>query len=222
MLKRLFHIGSAVIAAVVLTTGCAAPEYTYVKNSDQKTYFKIPHEWHQIETDDLDDYLTGANPDSAASVIRQQRWWSVAYDADADPSPGHLTTSLVTDEPVVYARVAQLTEPQQNAVSLDGLRDLFLPVTADAREAAASTGQLTGFELLKDEVLTPDDGTHGVRVVYDYDLGQGVLHTFDLTALVNNTGDKLYLLFIRCTTSCYRERADELDTIATSFTVRSK
>jgi hypothetical protein len=34
----------------------------------------------------------------------------------------------------VYARVAQLTESQQNAVSLDMLRNAFLPVTDDARE----------------------------------------------------------------------------------------
>jgi hypothetical protein len=116
--------------------------------------------------------------------------------------------------------VAQLTEPQQNAVSLDMLRNAFLPVTDDARQAAAEALPLEGFELLHDEVLTPSNGLHGVRVVYDYELGFGVLHTFDLTALVNNDSSKLYLLIIRCSTSCYRERAGELDTIAKSFTVR--
>ncbi|WIM98523.1 hypothetical protein ACTOB_002124 [Actinoplanes oblitus] len=221
MLKRAIHWGAAVITVAAVTVGCAAPEYTYVKNAEQKTYFKVPHDWHQLPTGDLDDYLTGSNPNSASSAIRQRMWWSVAYDAAAIPDPVHLTTSDVTDEPIVYARVAQLTEPQQNAVSLDMLRDMFLPVTEDAREAQAANTQLTGFELLSDEVLTPSDGTHGVRVVYNYEI-TGVMHTFDLTALVNNTADRLYLLFIRCSTSCYRERTEQLDTIATSFTVRSK
>jgi hypothetical protein len=222
VLKRWIHIGITMIATAAVTTGCAAPEYTYVENSDQKTYFKVPHEWHQAATGDLDDILSGTNPDSANAAARQRMWWSVAYDADADPTAAHLLTSRVTEQPIVYARVARLTESQRNAISLDTLRDMFLPVTADAREAAAPTTQLTGFELVTDQLLTPDDGLHGVRVVFDYELADGVLHTFDQTALVNNTGDTLYLLIIRCSTSCYRERSGELDTIATSFTVRSK
>jgi hypothetical protein len=119
-----------------------------------------------------------------------------------------------------------LSTAQQNEVSLDMLRNAFLPVTDDARQAAeesagaGGTG-LTGFELVNDQVLTPANGLRGVRVVYDYELGGGVLHTFDQTALVNNDGSKLYLLIIRCSTSCYRARSGELDTIAKSFTVRS-
>ena len=85
----------------------------------------------------------------------------------------------------------------------------------------AATLPLTGFELVQDQVLTPSSGLHGVRVVYDYELGNDVLHTFDQTALVNNDGSKIYLLIIRCSASCYRERSSELDAIAKSFTVRS-
>ena len=221
MLKRAFSAGVAAVAAIAVAGGCGAPEFTYVKNSGQKTYFKVPHDWHAIGTRSLDDVLSDTNPDSATTKLRQQLWWSVAYDASADPTPDHLLTNEVTNQPIVYARVAQLTEAQQNAVSLDMLRDAFLPVTDDAREAAAATIPLTGFELVHDEVLTPSSGLHGVRVIYDYELADGVLHTFDQTALVNNDGSKVYLLIIRCSTTCYRERSSELDTIAKSFTVRS-
>ena len=223
MLKRAVRVGAvaiAVVAAILGAGGCGTPEFTYVKNSGQKTYFKVPHNWHQIGTESLDNVLSGTNPDSATRQLRQQLWWSVAYDASADPTPDHLLTDDVTTEPIVYARVAQLTESEQNAVSLDMLRNVFLPVTPDARQAATAL-QLTGFELVHDEVLTPSSGLHGVRVVYDYELGNGVLHTFDQTALVNNDGSKLYLLIIRCSTSCYRARSSELSAIAKSFTVRS-
>ncbi|MFI5952280.1 hypothetical protein [Cryptosporangium sp. NPDC051539] len=223
MLKRAVHIGAAAVAALVLlaTGACAQPEFTYVKNSGQKTYFKVPHAWHATATKRLDDALSGTNTDSAAAAMRQQSWWSVAYDASEDPAADHLVTVGLTDEPIVYARIAPLSEQQQSKVSLDLLRNAFLPVTADAREAAAQTLPLTGFELVQNEVLTRSGGLHGVRVVFDYELANGVLHTFDQTALVNNAGTRLYLLIIRCSTSCYRERAGELDTIATSFTVRS-
>jgi len=225
MVKRAVRGGVAAIAAAVviaLLGACGTPEFTYVKNSERKTYFKVPHHWHETGTEALDDRLSGVNPDSAAKQLRQQSWWSVAYDASADPASEHLITGRATDQPIVYARVAQLSPAQQNMVSLDLLRDVFLPVTDAARQEAAATSQLTGFELLRDDVLTPAGGLHGVRVVYDYELADGVLHTFDQTALVNTDGSTLYLLIIRCSTSCYRERSDELDTIATSFTVRSE
>jgi hypothetical protein len=210
-----------VVAVAFGAAACGTPEFTYVKNSDQKTYFRVPHDWRETGTDTLDNALSGTNPDSATAEMRQKLWWSVAYDASAYPTADHLLTDRVTAEPIVYARVAQLTEPQQNAVSLDLLRNVFLPVTDEAREAAAGTIALTDFELVHDEVLSQSGGLHGVRVIFDYGLG-GVLHTFDQTALVNTDGSKLYLLIIRCSTSCYRDRSGELGEIAKSFTVRGK
>jgi hypothetical protein len=221
MRRRAIHVGAAVLTAATLVAGCAAPEFTYVKNSGEKTYFKVPHEWHQTGTDGLDDALAGTTPESASSEVRQQLWWSVAYDAAADPDSDHLLTKGVTMQPIVYARVAQLTKSQRDSVSLDMLRNSFLPVTEDVREASANTIGLQGFELLQDDVLTPASGLHGVRVVYDYELTGGIVHTFDLTALVNNDSSKVYMLLIRCAATCYRDRAGELGEIAKSFTVRS-
>ena len=221
MRTRVIHVGAALIALVALVAGCGAPDFTYVKNTGHKTYFKVPQGWHETATKSLDDALSGTNTDSVAAQIREQSWWSVAYDAAEDPAADHLVTIGATDDPIVYARVSPLTEEQQSKVSLDLLRDAFLPVTPAAREAAAASLPLTGFELVSNQVLTPSDGLHGVRVIFDYELRNGVLHTFDQTALVNNAGTMLYLLIIRCSTSCYRDRVEELDTIAKSFTVRS-
>ena len=213
---------AAATAGVLLLGACAAPEFTYVKNSGQMTYFKVPHGWHAADTKTLDDVLSGTNPDSVAAEQREQVWWSVLYDASAHPAAEHLVTGAETDEPVVYARVAPLNPTAQNEVSLDTLRDLFLPVTDAARAQAAQTSTLSGFQLLRDQVLTPSNGLHGVRVTYEYEMDNGVLHTFDQTALVNNDSSKLYELIIRCSSHCYRERSSQLDDIATSFTVRSK
>lgn len=225
MIKRAIHVVTAAIALAVVvgTGGCAPPAFTYVKNSGQKTYFKVPYEWHETKTSSLDDMLTGTNPDSASSQARQQAWWSVAYDAASYPAASHLISQSTTEQPIVYARISPLSQAQANQVSLDMLRNAFLPVTDDARQAADQNGGtgLTGFELVNDQVLTPSSGLRGVRVVFDYQLGSGVMHTFDQTALVNNDGSKLYLLIIRCSASCYRARSSEMDTIAKSFTVRS-
>ncbi|GAA4683715.1 hypothetical protein [Phytohabitans rumicis] len=211
-----------VVAAMLLLTACGAPEYEYVKNSDHKTYFKIPSTWEKVNQDSLDEWAVGADPSSATAKIRDQLLWTVAYDADADdPAVSHVYGMLPTPKPVAWAKVEQLLPEQSDSVSFDALRNAVMPFTTDARDAATQAGSmLTDFEPLRDEVLTPEKGLHGVRVVFNYSL-LGQLHTFDLTALVNDDASLLYMLFIRCTAKCYADRADELEGIVTSFTVRS-
>lgn len=217
--KRVIAI---VFAGTLLLSACGAPEFEYVKNSDHKTYFKIPSNWEKVNQDALDEWAVGADPDSATAKIRDQLLWTVAYDADAAaPAVAHVYGMLPTPKPVAWAKVEQLLPAQSDSVSFDALRNAVMPVTQDAREAATAAGStLTDFELLRDEVLTPEKGLHGVRVVFNYAL-LGQLHTFDLTALVNDDASLLYMLFVRCSAKCYADRADELEGIVTSFTVRS-
>ena len=41
-------VGGCAVLLGVAVAGCGAPQYTYVANSSQSTYFKVPHGWHQI------------------------------------------------------------------------------------------------------------------------------------------------------------------------------
>jgi hypothetical protein len=223
MLSRAIRAGVAALAVVTTLSGavaCGAPEFTYVKNSGEKTYFKVPHEWHEISEKELDDAIISS--DSVAAAVLRQRTWFVAYDAAAVPTPEHLIPLQATDEPFVYAQIRQLDEEEQGGISLDGMRDFYLPFTAAARQATAEDSTLTGFDPLLDQVITPSDNVHGVHVLYEYTLPGGDPHIFDQTVLVNNAGDRLYALIIKCSTRCYRDRAEELGKIASSFTVRSK
>ncbi len=216
--------GLVVVAITALTAGCGQPEFKYVSNSDEKTYFKVPNSWHEISGSEVTDGFTGeVNPDSLVAAAQKQLWWSVAYDADSEPTPDHMTTILTSPEPVLYATIRHQLPLQQDAVSFDSMRDMFVPVSEGQRQLAAQAGiALEGFELLHDEVLKGPDGVHGVRVVFNYQFPTGILHTFDQTAWANQDSSILYFLLIRCTAKCYRDRVDELNDVATSFTVRSK
>jgi hypothetical protein len=233
------HSSRAMVALVGLIAlfcatlaGCGEPEFTYVKNSGAHTYFKVPHSWHQLAQSEMIDPFSGSDQDSAQRAIENQLVWSVAYDADPEPDGTHIITG--TDEPFVYSSVRPLTQGAQGMVSLDLLRNLIIPVTAmsqkpsdTAYQAAAQQGfNVESFELLRNDLLTPGSGIRGVRVVFNYKFpgllpGAGLLNTFDQTALINDDATKLYVLLIRCSARCYQKRAAELNTVATSFTVRS-
>ncbi len=212
---------AAAVAAVILTcvmlgaaSGCAPPQFTYVANSANKTYFKVPATWHEINQSALQPAPTGASPTPGTDEE-----WAVAYDAANAATPAHLVASD-TPDPIVYVSV-QPTSAAGGEVSLDTLRDLVLPVTGAARSAAGtSPTSFTDFKLVSDSVLTPKSGLRGVHEVYQYRVAGGPSQTFDQTAYTNKDGSKVYLMLLRCSSECYKARQAELEGVMASFTVR--
>jgi hypothetical protein len=202
-------------AVIVTTAACGAPEYTYIKNSSDRTYFKVPSSWRVIDEKALEQVSSGGSTPSQKSDR-----WAVAYDAADVPSPAHLVDKD-TSEPIVYASVQQVPEAARAQVSLDTLRDLLLPVTPAAREgAAAGSATFTDFNLVEETVLTPQPGLRGVHEVFQYRVQKGPLQTFDKTAYMNSDASKVYVMLLRCSSECYKARRAELESMTASFTVQ--
>jgi hypothetical protein len=204
--------GWAILLGVTLT-GCAAPQYTYVANSGENTYFKVPYGWHKISDSSLSTELKAETGSSGGG-------WMVAYEAGREPAAGDFL-SFDTPQPFVFAEIGTLSTTASGSMSYDALRDFFLPVSSTARSTASQQGfPLTGFSQIRDQVLTPGQGVHGVRETFDYTDG-GVADTFDEIALTNADQTKVYLLVLHCTTSCYSSEKTEINDVMSSFTVRS-
>jgi hypothetical protein len=204
--------GCALLLGVTVTvSGCAAPQFTYVANSSQSTYFKVPSAWHKIG-----DSALAAELQSSGSGA-----WMVAYEAGKKPAAGDFASAKVT-VPFVFAEVGDLSSSASSELSYDALRDIFLPVTATARSNAAAQGQgLSGFKQIRDQVLTLAQGVHGVRETFQYSFTRGVTDTFDQIALTNADQTVVYLLLLHCTSSCYSQDQTQINDVMTSFTVRS-
>jgi hypothetical protein len=207
-------VGGCALLLGVALSGCAAPQFTYVANSSESTYFKVPNAWHKISDAALSSELRAVAGGSGGG-------WTVAYDAGHKPTAGDFL-SFGTPEPFVFAEVGQLSSTASNELSYDTLRDFFLPVTSTARQNAAAQGfPLTGFKQIRDQVLTLGQGVHGVRETYDYTMNGGVSDTFDEVALTNADQTVVYLLVLHCTTSCYSNDQTEINDVMSSFTIRS-
>lgn len=208
--------GLGVVLAMILIAGCGAPRFTYVANSGEHTYFKVPPGWHKVSDSKLAAALNGGKAPSQPSGV-----WSVGYDGSSVPVASHVLSSL-TAQPFVFALVGKLNPNAENAMSYNGLRDFFLPVTQTARQSAAQQGfPLTRFHLLHDSLLTAGQGVHGVRVTYQYTYPDGSTDTFDQVAYTNSDSSEVFVLFVHCLTSCYQRHLGQITTVMTSFTVRS-
>ena len=208
--------GLSALVVAIAVAGCAAPQFTYVADGSANTYFKVPYGWHKISGGELATaFRSPGNPFGPGT-----RLWDTAYDADSTPTAAHLFSPLAT-QPFAFAYVAPLSATGSNSMSYNGLRDVMLPVTAAARQAAARAKvPLTGFHLLRDTRLALSQGVHGVWDTFDYTYPGGITDTFDQVALTDADNTQIYVLIMHCLATCYRQNQREFNTIMSSFTVR--
>ncbi|HEY6274813.1 MAG TPA: hypothetical protein VIX86_00640 [Streptosporangiaceae bacterium] len=200
----------------VMVAACAAPQFTYVANSASQTYFKVPNGWHKLSDAAIAHALGGAKSATVPVGV-----WSVGYDGSSIPSASHIFGASAS-QPFALALVEPLSATAANSMSYNSLRDVFLPVTSTTRQSATKSGfPLTGFHLLQDSVLTPGQGVHGVRDIFDYTFPGGSTDTFDQIAFTNADNTELYLLVLHCLATCYQKHTGEINTVMSSFTVRS-
>ena len=212
-----FFGGLGVLLVAVIATGCAAPQFTYVSDSGANTYFKVPFGWHRIS----DGSLAAQFKTKGTTLGRVAGTWDIAFDADHAPTAVHLF-SPNAKQPFAFAFVTPLSAAASRTLSDNGLRDVLLPVTSASRAQAAQTSfPLTHFKLLRDIVLTPGQGVHGVWDTYNYTYPGGITDTFDQVALTNSSRTQLYVLMVHCVATCYSHNRNQVDTIMSSFTVRS-
>jgi hypothetical protein len=210
-------VAGLITVLITAVAGCGGPAYTYVTNSQDHTYLRVPVGWRQLDT----KAVAGALGIDPADQSTQAGFWLQGYDADPRPSVEHLT-GQVADAPAVFIGVRDVPASVRGQISLDLLRNLFRPVSDSAREQDAlnPTSQFSGFSLVSDQVLAPSPGLRGVHVVYVYRIDGGPPQTFDQIVYVNDDASKLYMFYVRCSTQCYGQRKPEITNVVSSFTVR--
>ncbi|HEY2687345.1 MAG TPA: hypothetical protein VGJ50_02830 [Streptosporangiaceae bacterium] len=208
-LRHLYRIAALLIAGLAVA-GCVAPEYTYVTDSSDNAYFKVPPSWRQVSQSRLEAAQGPSSQDGAYL-------WSRAYEDNTKPSIQHVFAA--SSRPIAYASVVQLSASERNDMSFNSMRDLLLPVTANARKAAsAAHAELAGFSLLGDQVVTNNHNYRGIREIFNYNLG-ATPETFDLTVMTNSDTTKLYFLLVHCTETCFASHYPQISQVVGSFTV---
>ena len=203
------------VLPAIAIAGCGTPQFHYVSDSSASAYFKVPYFWHKIGDSSLAAQLKRSGFTTGSTI------WETAYDAGWVPSASHVFSAAAT-KPVALALITPLSPAASNAMSYNMLRDIFLPVTPQDRQQASTHGfQLQGFRLLSDSVIAPGKNVHGVREIYQYTYPDGHIDTFDQVALTNSNSTMVYLLLVHCLSTCYSKNSSQIDTVMTSFTVRS-
>lgn len=209
MFKRI----TATAIALLLLSACA-PSKQYEGRKSDGVFYAVPNGWHRVD----DKALTKEESKNASqdaldrlSMVTYQMGFTKAKSI----SPRDVFMLKPTDQPVLYVRFRDLFPEERNAISLNTLRNIILPVT-DLLDGTINNDR--NFQMYDDQEVI-EEGGRGVNLLYSFDY-EGINETVNQVALYSNDQSKIYLFIIRCSTDCYKKNVDEIDKIVKSFTVR--
>ncbi len=199
------------VAAPLVLAACAGTGYHYVKSSEDKTYFKVPENWHLYDEESVLGALEGDLSKDEIEARRDTTWMSV-FDADPDPSLDHVA-SRQPNYPVGRAIVQPLSPEASDSASLQSLRNLFFEVDS-ALEAGSATVKTY-------EPVQLDGGFHGSHLVANLSNKKATL-TVNQVAVFDQATSKLYAISIYCSTACYDKYESKIQAVIDSWTVRDE
>jgi hypothetical protein len=223
---RALLAGCLLVVVLGAAASCASPRYDYVTNKTAGAYMKIPRDWTSQRLNG--PALMGIDAKNVSpeglSVLASQTWL-VGIDSATTFDAQHLLVPDAT-HPKGYLEIRNLLPNEANALSLNDLRNLVIPMDqaqlaqtqalqTDPQSALATPEVLT----LVDDTIHNSDGVHGVHLVYQIRTTDGLV-TFDQTSLLDSKLTRLYQLVVACSSECYALNRPAIDDIQTSFTVK--
>lgn len=213
-LRRVLATAVGVGVALAALTSCAKPDFRYAAERAGSApagtvYFKVPQDWTEFPAAQIAAAEKGWTGGADAAALLGATSWQAAYDAAPTPSLDHVLGRSVPDRPVVYASLRSLYAEEQAGATTSALRDMLVPVSTLGSAVRVTT----------DETVTQGSAS-GVHLVYSYAPGPGLPEeTIDQTAYLSDGRDAVYLLVVRCTTTCYAAHRDEIATVTASYTI---
>ena len=190
------------------------PSKQYAGSKEDGAFFAVPNGWTKVSQTALKKVESkNSNQDDLdrLSMVTYQ----IGFSKSKKITPREVFLIEPTDQPVLYVRFRNLFPEERNAISLNTLRNIILPVTEYLDGTRAND---RNFQLFDDQEIV-EKGGKGVNLLYSFDYN-GVNETVNQVALFSNDQSKIYLFIIRCSTVCYNKNIDEIDQIVKSFTVR--
>jgi len=203
-----------VLASLLFLTGCGAQSQIYAASKSEGVFFTVPKTWHVISNAALNKF-EAKNAQGLAAERQTLVTWQVAYSTQRKVKPSQIFEIDAPKKPIAFARVRNLSADEINAVSLNVLRDVIVPLSSWVSEPTADT---PSFDIYDDYEVV-EKGARGVRTIFTF-THLGVAQTIDQTAMISPDNSKVYLFIIRCTNTCYKKNEKLMTQISNSFTVR--
>jgi len=173
-------------------------------------YFKVPWGWTEFPAEQITKAQQGWSADPTAKTLLDATAWQSAYDAASQPSLTDVLGTGTPNSPVVYASLRSLYSGETAGATSAALRDMVVPLSTLGAAVHVTT----------DDIMTQGKVT-GVHVIFSYlPLPGTPAQTIDQTAYFSAGKDAVYLLVVRCSSTCYAAHRSEIASVVSSYTIQ--
>jgi hypothetical protein len=198
------------VCMVVAVLASCSTRYTYVANSGDRTYFRMPKGWKVFDESELRaSHALGISPTEQPGAAPM---WIVAFDADPSASAKDLAFGDAR-YPQGLAQVRTIEDATRASFSDASIRNSLLPLDQLAQQSPGAV------QLLDSAAIKQADGVHGMRLVYRL-TAPGTSITVEQIGMVDSGTQKLHLLAIWCASTCYDRYRGSIAQVVDSWTVK--
>lgn len=207
----------AITASVVLLlAACGQSKFQYVSNRSVGSYLKIPTAWPVRDVTQEETQGRVQEPQQGIDSV-----WHLAFSTgdatqvDAKDLPTEVRGSVQVFSVRDYYRETFSISQLRASVFLGNVDPVYPQQDLDSRN-----NRLVGYQLVAE-----DGGLTGSRVVANLNIdptgSAEAWITQDVTLLFDNQNGMVYVLSMYCAGDCYERHQDQINQVATSFTVRT-
>ncbi len=218
--RRRVFLTLAIGALVGTSCSVTNDGYTFVKNSRENLFFKLPDEWKQYPV------TIATVTDRPVTATGELSRWAIEFDGAAKPNKKHLI-ERVAAAPVGFSEAFPLSSKGQDEISEKALRTMVLQeLLVEPADPFDLVDQVPGrFEIVDYKQIRNKKGVWGHKIIVNIQMDSIDGETPQWLTV----GQKIYLdrkaetlrrLVIRCSATCYRSKRSQLDTVLNSFSFR--
>lgn len=214
-----------VALALALAAGASAcatsSEYEWydAKTDGVRSFFRVPKGWERFEVTDEPD-PSRPEPIGGMALAR-----NIVLDGSPTPTEDNFFID-VPDHPVGIFSVIELDPQVRGDRQLHdnmGLSLMRAISTGDEGLDPLSEWQNgnAAFELIRYREFTTESGMRGARITFNWLRAENAWVTIDQAVMVDPADTKLYRLFVKCESSCFKANQRQLTEILDSWQVRN-
>jgi hypothetical protein len=189
-----------------------------VKNAKAGIYVKVPKAWGVFTLRDGHPMELGAKQvtNGGSAIAENQTPWLVGFDGAAEPTRANIESADEPSDPIGSVQVLPISADATLPRTLAGLRSIFTDDGSDPITEPAS-----GFEVKDYAELEFPSGHWGIRMTFTRTDG-AASHMVEAIAAFDPAVERVYLVEIQCTESCFDEHRTQIDQVLDSVTLEKR
>ena len=220
-------VAAAALAAIGL--GACSTETTdsvnWVTNPQEKTYVEVPKSFKRFTVDPYRVNRFDAEAERVAGLKRSPNGWSVVFDSAKKPEVAHFDdprpSALVGNVSVYRLQDDWTRGPNfRDGINAAMLRSYPIGSSGAVDPIAAFNDGDPDIEIVAYREVAENNGIRGAHIRFNQQIGPSQWVTIDQQAFTNRETNKLYILTLKCSSTCFKAAYATAKKISSSFTVQ--